>query len=1038
MRVRSIIQPGTQPTAFMKKNLFGSIIITVWLLVSLPAMGQTTFFSDTFSNGSTVNQAPTAPTAHSTSYQSYIGLAGGAASVSANGLAVSLPSNGSVLGEIVALFTNVPVVLSMPGDFVTVTVVFTNTANILSGGDTQNSSLNIGLFHSGGVSPNQGLIQLNTGTASGGTQGWLGYIGKILWSGNSSILTRPAQTAGGTSSQNQDLLFNNASSAQAFNSPTGASLGSTATTGTALTPGTTYTVQLLIAFNSVNSLWITNTLYSGVGTGGSVVFTQSGVATNTTFLTGGFDGFAIGWRNASTPAQVSTMDISSITVIGLSTPPCCCCPIFGPVSVVVATNGSCAFSVDVAGFSLAYQWHRNGTNLLDGGNISGSTSARLVISTAGTNDVASGPNGYYVTVTGPGGFSIDSTNASLTLDAAANLTWSGNGTVWDVATSSNWLAGGVNAAFNYGDNVIFDDTAGLGDTTVNLAGPYLSAGSVTVSNSGHYAFTGSGSIAGPGALIYEGSGPLTMNCINSYTGGTIISNAFAWLVLSNYSALGNGPVTFAKAGGLMEVVPAGNAITGITGDIIVADDFTIQFDGNGSFAGVFLGNLFGTAGKTLTLQPFSGTSTNRYRVYGNNMVYNANLVVDGQVTSQAVYDGTVLAPYQSSGSQTYNGVISGNGGLVQRGSGTTILNGANTYAGGTTPTTGTIAFGTDTVGAVSSGPIGTGPLFLAPELSNATGSGQVMAWGGARTIANPIQYPSATNNQTLIVGGTNALTFTGPITLNGNDMNGAFTNRIFQVTNTALTTFSGGISDGGLGFGLIKTGKGVLALNGVEAYTGPTTVSNGILQVNGSLDALSFVMVCSNGILAGTGTVNGAVTVQTNGALAPGGASFGTLYFSRSLDLAGNVKVRVDRSGFASDQANVSGPLNNIGAGAVLVTNMGAVLQLGDTFAPFSKAVTGGDNLKVIGAGVGWNNRLAVNGTIMVSSTNPPTMVTSLSGSTLTLNWPSDYFGWVVQSNSVSLTSTNWFTVPNTGNATSYAITITSAKTNVFYRLVQP
>jgi hypothetical protein len=87
---------------------------------------------------------------------------------------------------------------------------------------------------------------------------------------------------------------------------------------------------------------------------------------------------------------------------------------------------------------------------------------------------------------------------------------------------------------------------------------------------------------------------------------------------------------------------------------------------------------------------------------------------------------------------------------------------------------------------------------------------------------------------------------------------------------------------------------------------------------------------------------------------------------------------------------------------------------------------------------VGWSNQLAVNGLIVVSSTNPPTIGTSLSGLTLTLSWPPDYFGWVVQSNSVSLTSTNWFTVPNTGNATSYPITITSARTNVFYRLVQP
>src|SRR5208282_4404508 len=185
-----------------------------------------------------------------------------------------------------------------------------------------------------------------------------------------------------------------------------------------------------------------------------------------------------------------------------------------------------------------------------------------------------------------------------------------------------------------------------------------------------------------------------------------------------------------------EVVPAGNVITGINSDVIVADDFTIQFEGNGADSGVFFGNLSGTAGKTLTLMPQNDGTTNRFRVYGTNTVYNANLVLTGTATSQANYYGTVLAPNNPSGSQTYNGIISGNGGLVQRGSGTTILNGANTYTGGTTPTVGTIAFGIDTVtntsGAVTSGPIGTEPLFLSPEVPNTTSSGAVMAWNGDR------------------------------------------------------------------------------------------------------------------------------------------------------------------------------------------------------------------------------------------------------------------------------------------------------------------
>ena len=221
--------------------------------------------------------------------------------------------------------------------------------------------------------------------------------------------------------------------------------------------------------------------------------------------------------------------------------------------------------------------------------------------------------------------------------------------------------------------------------------------------------------------------------------------------------------------------------------------------------------------------------------------------------------------------RVYNGIISGNGGIIQRGNGTTILNGQNTYSGGTTPTAGPIGFGVNTVGTTpDSGPIGTGVLLLAPEVPNLTGSGIVFASGGARTIANPIQYPSATNNQTLIVGGTNNLTFTGPYALNGQDGIGTLTSRILQVTNMGLTTFSGVISDGGAGFGLTKTGSGVLALNNTETYTGSTTNSAGTLQINGSLAAASVVTVSSNATLAGTGTINGPVTIVPTGILAPG------------------------------------------------------------------------------------------------------------------------------------------------------------------------
>jgi autotransporter-associated beta strand protein len=578
---------------------------------------------------------------------------------------------------------------------------------------------------------------------------------------------------------------------------------------------------------------------------------------------------------------------------------------------------------------------------------------------------------------------------------------------------------------------------------VTLTGKYLSASSVTVSGTKVYTFAAAstGSFAGPGKLIYNGANQFTLGNVNTHTGGTIISNATAYLLLQNYGGLGAGPVTLAKAGGQMEIAPGGSASVGINGDINVADDFAIQFDTPGTFSGVLLGNLSGTAGKVLTLNvnATNTTANQRIRVYGASTVYNADLVLNSPLIS--------FAPYLANGSQIYNGVISGPGGIIQRGSGVAVFSGQNTYSGGTIPSNGSIGFGADstpTVGTVTSGPIGTSPLFIIPELPNTTGSGAILAWGGARTIANPLQYPSATNNQTLVLGGTNALTLSGPFTLNGNDATGTLTNRILQGDNTNVTTFSGVISDGGLGFGIIKTGSGILALSNTETYTGPTTISNGTLRVNGSLNAGSIVTVATNGTLGGTGTINGPVTVQAFGSIAPG-ASIGTLTINNSLALAGNLRIEVNRAGLLSDQTVVSGTLANTGTGRVTVSNLGAALVAGDKFFLFNKAVTSGNAMTVTGAGAYWQNDLALDGSITVHSL--PVITSAVPGvNNITLSGTNGIAGgtyYVLASTNVAAALTNWTTIQtNTfgagGTFTTPVIPVTAGTPTRFFMLQLP
>lgn len=1018
----------------MKKTLTTSVVLALVAATPLVSVADL-FFSDDFST-STLNQVPAAPTATSTSYENISSKSRVPTPTISTGdlkFGIAATTSGSI--EVQALFATGPKVLVVPGDYIEMTLTFTNTAGVLTG----SGAMGFGLYNSGQVFPLAGGLNgtATTGTTTnGGAQMWQGYVGQLGYSGsNSRIMTRPAQGTV-TTANNQDLVTSGSGSS----SYTGQSTVGSASSAPSVTlvAGQTYTENLKITLTDVNTLAITNSLYAGVGTGGTMLSQFGGVASGGTFITAGFDALAIGWRQTQGSIP-TTIDISSIQVSGQVTPVTAPPDIVTqPSAVSVPAGAACNFSVAASGYSMTYQWHRYGTNLVNGGNISGATSPMLVISPASAADVASGANGYSVTINGAGGFSTNSVTVPLSLRTAANLVWSGTGTDWDLNTTADWLNGAAASVFNFGDNVTFDDTP-MAEQAVSLTYNFLSAGSVTVNASINYGFSGTGSFAGPGKLLFIGGGHLTLNNANTYTGGTLISNATAYLVLNNYNGLGSGPVTLAKAGGQMEISSAGGSSTGIQGDIVVQDDFTIMYDANSSYGAVFFGNLSGTAGKTLTLTHNNLSPTaSRIRVAGTNTVCAANIVINNAETT--------FASYQGSGSQTYNGMISGWGSFMQKGTTTYLNNGLNTYSGGTFPASGTIGLGADSVGTTpDSGPIGTGPLYLAPDsTTSTTGSGTILAWGGARTIANPIQYPSATNNQTLIVGGTNALTLSGPITLNGNDfVTPVYTSRIFQVNNTALTTFSGLISDSGMGFGLVKTGTGVLDLSNAETYTGPTAVSNGTLRVTGQLGA-GAVTVATNGVLGGIGTIGGPVTVLAGGSIAPGN-SIGTLTINNNLTLAGNLNVEINKSASPnSDQVSVSGTLNNTGTGTVTVTNLGPSLAPGDSFMLFSnnKPLANGAALTITGGGAIWTNKLATDGTIAVVApiaTTPTNISYALSGNSLTLSWPFNYITWTLQSNSVSVvSSSNWFAVPNSASATQITVTVDPAKSGVFYRLVAP
>jgi len=95
-----------------------------------------------------------------------------------------------------------------------------------------------------------------------------------------------------------------------------------------------------------------------------------------------------------------------------------------------------------------------------------------------------------------------------------------------------------------------------------------------------------------------------------------------------------------------------------------------------------------------------------------------------------------------------------------------------------------------------------------------------------------------------------------------------------------------------------KQGDGTWVVGGSNSYTGPTTVNAGVLIVEGLLGNTA-VTVNAGGLLAGSGTILGNVTVASSGTIAP----FSAYYYQPqaltvgSLSLAANSYAVLNISG---------------------------------------------------------------------------------------------------------------------------------------------
>lgn len=261
---------------------------------------------------------------------------------------------------------------------------------------------------------------------------------------------------------------------------------------------------------------------------------------------------------------------------------------------------------------------------------------------------------------------------------------------------------------------------------------------------------------------------------------------------------------------------------------------------------------------------------------------------------------------------TFDSTITGTGSVWKTGPGTVIINGDNSFSGGTTLSEGGLAVGQDTS-------LGTGTL----TLKTAT----IGPNFGNRSIANPVIL---SGNPT--IGGSGSLdilTFTGPVTLTAN--------RTINVPSIFGTFFTGPIGESGGSFKLSKTGFGQLLLTGNNTFSGGLTISGQGMFAAGSNSAAGTGTLTFNG---GGIRAEGAARTLANPVIINGTTNIGG---SLALTFRGTVTLTANRT------INV----NNTG----LTTYFGAIGESGGSF----KLGKGGEGTLVLAAANTFSGGLTIN-----------------------------------------------------------------------------
>ena len=585
---------------------------------------------------------------------------------------------------------------------------------------------------------------------------------------------------------------------------------------------------------------------------------------------------------------------------------------------------------------------------------------------------------------------------------------------------------------NGAGNIIFNGPIANGAGVAGNSLSYSGSGTLTFSGSGS-SYTGSttttnGTLVGIGANAFGSTSVIAIGATSVLSLRGDASTAF--IKTSDSSAYGIAPSASGSTINVKSATGVTMAKTMTIGAITptsTAAALTLNFTGSentslstGAVKGA-VSTAVGTVtianaiagGGSLTLASYTSANTTG----GETVTFNGvgNTTVTGAVAPSAT---TLALGYTGSGTLTLNGNNSYTGlTTLNNAAGKLILSGNNTAAtGGVTLTAGTLDVRTTTA-------LGTGALALTPA---SNGGGTLMnGSGSALTMANvmPVTLGGVNFGATGDTGGNGNITFgTGAVSFSGVftetllgtgstfrfngaatqtstgnaivTVNGAGNTLVFggptftlasdPAVNNRGTTFSGSGNVTILGAAqnnpsapavtasLIYSGTGTLTLAGASTYTSQTTLTNGRLNLTGSLGATA-VAVNGGGTLygVGNGTTTGIIGTTTGGSVTVAG---GTTAATR-----GTIDLTDGAIGTLTVQGASGGTILTIGsttAGSNSILNFESNASSVDSLAVVN---SGKMALNVGGATV---NLTALPGTALANGTY--NLITYASGSTFT------------------------------------------------------